>query len=135
METLREYLERVMRHKRLTPKELAKRCKVTNSYIGRILKGKYGNLSVKTIVALSEGLGVNAHEVFTAASGVPTDEAMHIDPHLLLAQIQKLIHNPIGYDVLKQWLRLSSEKQKTVLELIDFLNEQQLKRQGRTRKK
>lgn len=61
METLGKYLDRVMRQKKLAPKELAKRCNVTDSYIGRVLKGKSDNLTVKTMVTLAEGMGVNAH--------------------------------------------------------------------------
>ena len=135
MEKLGKYLDRVMRQKKLTPKELARRCNVTDSYIGRVLKGDSGNLTVKTMVALAEGLGVNAHDVFTAASGIPVDEAAHIDPHLLLHQIQKLIHDPTGFKVLQQWLQLPSRKQKRLLDFIAFLNDQQPKNKTRSRKK
>jgi len=127
METLGEYLDRVMRQKNLTPKELAKRCKVTDSYIGRVRKGTSDNLTVQTMVMLAEGLEVNAHEIFTAASGIPVDEASHMDPLLLLHQIQKLIHNPAGFEVLQQWLQLPSRKQKRLLDFIAFLNQQQPK--------
>lgn len=61
METIGQYLDRVMRQKNLSPKEVARACGITNSYIGRIIKDKGGNLSVKTIVALAEGLEVDPH--------------------------------------------------------------------------
>src|SRR5438270_13802485 len=112
METLGEYLDRLMRQRSLTPKELARRCKVTDSYIGRVRKGAAANLTVQTMVTLAKGLGVNAHEVFTAASGIPINEEAHIDPLLLLDDIQKLIHEPTGLDVLRQWLELSSGERK-----------------------
>jgi transcriptional regulator with XRE-family HTH domain len=58
METLAEYLDRVMRQKNLTPKELAKRSGLTNSYIGRLRNGKVNNPTVETILKLAKGLDV-----------------------------------------------------------------------------
>jgi transcriptional regulator with XRE-family HTH domain len=135
METLGTYLDRVMRQKKLTPKELAKRCKVTDSYIGRVLKGKADNLTVKTMMTLAEGLGVNAHEIFTAASGIPADESAQVNPLLLLDHMQRLINDPTGFEVLRQWLQLPSKKQKPMLDFITFLNEQPRKTPGKSRKK
>jgi transcriptional regulator with XRE-family HTH domain len=123
METLGEYLDRMMRQKNLTPKELAKRCKVTDSYIGRIRKGESDNLTVQTMVMLANGLGVNPHDIFTAASGTPVDRASHMDPLLLLHQLQELIHEPTGLEVLRQWLQLPSGKQERLLGFIAFLNQ------------
>src|ERR1051325_3146621 len=94
MERLGEYLDRIMRQKNLTPKELAKRCKVTDSYIGRVRKGAADNLTVQTMVTLAKGLEVNAHDIFTAASGVAVDESSRVDPLLLLDQIQKRPQKP-----------------------------------------
>lgn len=135
METLGKYLDRVMRQKKLTPKELARRCNVTDSYIGRVLKGKSENLTVKTMVTLAEGLGVNAHDVFTAASGIPVDEAADINPLLLLDHMQKLINDPTGFEVLRQWLQLPSRNQRPLLDFITFLNEQPPKAKGKSRKR
>src|SRR4051812_35483059 len=108
METLKEYLDRVMRQKKLKLVDLAKRCHVSDSYIGKVRSGRSGNLTVQTMLTLARGLEVNPHDIFTAASGVPVDETAHIDPRLLLDQIQKLLHDPNGYEVLRQWLELSS---------------------------
>lgn len=135
MESLGEYLDRMMRQKNLTPKELAKRCKVTDSYIGRIRKGASDNLTVQTMVMLAKGLGVNAHDIFTAASGIPIDQASHMDPLLLLHQLQRLMHDPTGFDALQQWLQLPSRKQKRLLDFIAFLNQPQPKSKIKSRKK
>lgn len=135
METLGNYLDRMLRQKKLTPKELAKRCNLTDSYIGRLIKGKSDNLTVKTIVTLAEGLGVHAHEVFAAASGIPANEASHINPLLLLDHMQELINDPIGFEVLRQWLQLPSKQQKPLLDFIIFLNEQPAKAKGKSRKR
>jgi transcriptional regulator with XRE-family HTH domain len=135
METLGEYLDRVMRQKNLTPKELAKRCKVTDSYIGRVRKGAAGNLTVQTMVTLAKGLEVNAHDIFAAASGVAADDSSRVDPLVLLDHIQKLLQEPTGLDVLRQWLQLSPDRQRTLLDLIDFLNQRQPKGQSKPHKK
>src|SRR5690242_16950914 len=125
METLGAYIDRVMRQKRIKPKALARRCGVTDSYIGRVLKGQSANLTVKTMVMLARGLGVNAHEIFTAASGIPAVAAAQLDPLLLLDHLQKLAHNPTGFAVLQQWLQLPTKKRKQLLEFIVCLNEPQ----------
>jgi len=134
MESLGEYLDRVMRQKGLTPKELARRCNVTDSYIGRVRKGAAGNLTVQTMVTLARGLGVNAHDIFAAASGVPVDEGARVDPLALLDQMQKLFHEPTSLEMLRQWLQLPTEQQRTLLDLIAFLNERQSKGRDETDK-
>ena len=122
METLSQYLERVMRQKNFSPKDVARRCGLTDSYIGRITKGQGGNLTVDTIVKLAEGLGVPAHEIFTAASGIAPSSA-GIDPLLILDLIQKAISDPKGLELMREWLELPANKQKSLFDFIRFLNE------------
>ena len=135
MESLGEYLDRLMRQKNLTPKELARRCNVTDSYIGRVRKGASGNLTVQTMTTLAKGLGVNAHDIFTAASGIPHNEEAPIDPLLLLDHMQKLIHDRTGLAVLRQWLELSSSERQTLHDFLAYLNEQPARAKGKARKK
>ena len=135
MESLGEYLDRLMRQKNLTPKELARRCQVTDSYIGRVRKGASGNLTVQTMMTLAKGLGVNAHDIFTAASGIPPEEEPPIDPLLLLDHMQKLIHDRNGLNVLRQWLDLSSNERQTLHDFLAYLNDQPTRGKGKTRKK
>jgi transcriptional regulator with XRE-family HTH domain len=133
METLAEYLGRVMRQKNLDPAELAKRCDLTASYIGRLRKGTVGNPTVKTIVELAKALEVNAHEIFAAASGIPASEAAHLGPLLFLDQMQKLLSDSTGIEVLQQWLQLSSGKRKKLLDYCEHFKRQPPK--GKSRKK
>src|SRR5205085_754915 len=135
METLKEYLDRVMRQKKLKLVDLAKRCHVSDSYIGKVRSGRSSNLTVQTMLTLAKGLEVNPHDIFTAASGVAVDEASHMDPLVLLEHMQKLIHNPRGLEVLQKWFQLPPEKQQQLFDLVDFLNEQQPKGKGKSRKK
>lgn len=122
METLSQYLERVMRQKNFSPKDVARRCGLTDSYIGRITKGQGGNLTVDTIVKLAAGLGVPAHEIFTAASGI-APSSVGIDPLLILDLIQRAISDPKGLELMREWLELPANKQKSLFDFIRFLNE------------
>src|SRR5215208_7958512 len=95
METLGQYLERILRQRKLTPKEAAKKCGITDSYIGRIIKGQGGNYSVETILALADGLEVDPHEVFAAATGRPIQgENGLVDPLFVIDLLQKVWTNP-----------------------------------------
>jgi|SRR5689334_16842726 len=120
METLAEYLDRVMRQKNLTPKELAKRCGLTDSYIGRLRKGNGDNLTVETILKLAKGLGVHPHELFTAASGVPPNEKPQTDLLVVLAQMQKLATDENGPEALRQLLGFSAAERKAMLDYIAY---------------
>ncbi len=131
METLSKYLERVMRQKGLSPKDVARRCGLTNSYIGRITKGQGGNISVDTIIKLATGLGVDAHEIFTAASGIPIKNT-GIDPLLLLDLIQKAISDPKTINLMREWLDLPANKQKSLFDFIRFLNEKPKKKRKKS---
>jgi transcriptional regulator with XRE-family HTH domain len=131
METLSKYLERVMRQKGLSAKVVARRCGLTDSYIGRLTKGQGENLTIDTILKLAKGLGVDAHEIFTAASGVPIKNT-GIDPLLLLDLIQKAITDPKTMDLMREWLELPTEKQKSLFDFISFLNEQPSKKRKKS---
>jgi len=121
MEKLGEYLDRLMRQKNLTPKELSKRSGLTDSYIGRLRKGKSDNLTVQTVKKLAMALDVNAHEIFAAAAGIPISESLQIDGRLLLDQMLKLIREAHGFDLLRQLLDLSPDERKTLLAYMEHI--------------
>jgi transcriptional regulator with XRE-family HTH domain len=128
MEDLSQYLDRVMRQKNISPKELARICGITDSYIGRVTRGKGINLTIKTILALADGLDVDPHELFTAACGRPPhSQGRSIDPLLVIDTIQKLMMNPKGLELFQDWLRLSANNQKTLADFLKYLNEQKPK--------
>src|ERR1044071_318583 len=79
MESLAAYLDRLMRQQNITPKALAKRCGLTDSYIIRIRNGSADNLTVETIVKLASGLEINPHELFARASGVAVCKDVPVD--------------------------------------------------------
>src|SRR5436853_2832200 len=97
METLAEYLDRVMRQQNLAITELAKRSQLDGHTINRFRRGVLNNPTVETILKLATGLDVNPHEVFAAASGIPLSEAQQIDLLLLFDFLQTLIGDPAGF--------------------------------------
>lgn len=135
METFGQYLDRILHQRKLNPKEAAKKCGITDSYIGRIIKGKGGNYSVETILALADGLEVDPHEVFAAATGRPIQEERGlVDPLFILDLIRKILMESRGLEILEQWVRLSDQDKQQLLEFIEFLNKRQPKKK-KTRKK
>jgi transcriptional regulator with XRE-family HTH domain len=134
MESLGQYLERILHQRRLTPKEAAKKCGITNSYIGRIIKGQGGNYSVETILALADGLELDPHEVFAAATGRPVKaEGGLVDPLFIVDLIQKMLVDPHGLEILRQWIKLSKKDREMLLNLLRLLNEQPKKKKSRNK--
>jgi transcriptional regulator with XRE-family HTH domain len=115
MEKFAKYLDRLLRQKDLSAKELSRLSGLTDSYIGRLCKGEGENLTVDTILKLAKGLEVDAHEVFAKAAGVPACEPKTIDPLLLLDQMLKLIRDPAGVDLLRQVSELSPASKKKLM--------------------
>ncbi|HKP11661.1 MAG TPA: helix-turn-helix transcriptional regulator [Blastocatellia bacterium] len=132
METLAEYLARLIRQKRLTPKELSRLSGLTDSYIGRVCKGQSDNLTVDTIKKLADALEVNAHEIFARASGVPVSEDEPIDVALLFDQLQTLASDSNGIDALKLFLSLSAGEKKKLFGYVKHLRSRRPK--GKPRK-
>ena len=123
METLADYLDRLMRQKNVTPKQLAQHCNLTDNTIARFRKGGLINPTVATILELAKVLEVNAHDIFAAASGVSVSEAPQIDPQLLLDQMQKLLTDTNGVEVLRQLLGFSPDERKRMLDYMEHFRQ------------
>jgi len=135
METFDQYLDRILHQRKLTPKEAAKKCGITDSYIGRIIKGKGGNYSVETILALADGLEVDPHEVFAAATGRSAqEESGLVDPLFILDLIRKILTEPRGMEVLERWIRLSKQDKEKLIGFIQFLSERPPKKKKKRKK-
>ena len=131
MEPFGQYLERILHQRRLTPKEAAKKCGITNSYIGRIIKGQGGNHSVETILAIADGLELDPHEVFAAATGRARAERGLVDPLFIIDLIQKMLVEPQGLEILRQWMKLPKQDQEQLLDFLKLLNEKPKKKKSR----
>ena len=115
-ESLSEYVSRIRRQKGLSLRQIEDNCgkKLTASYIGRIAKGKYQNLSMETVAALAEGLGVDLQEIFVVAYGKQPSQA---ESSLLefADAVQKLAMYPELIDVVRGWEKLNEKQRKAVL--------------------
>ena len=131
-QSLSEYLRLVMRQKRLSAVDVERRCngQITNSYIGRIARGEITNLTVETIGALAEGLGVDAYDLFALSYGKPSQASQGvstIDAVELVAVMQKLVMSPHLIEVLQVWDELSPQHRERVLASLRSFREQELK--------
>src|SRR4051794_5488236 len=72
-ETLSQYVARIMQEKQLKMYDVEVRSgrRITDAYVGNILKGKARNPSVDKLQALAAGLGVDEDEIFRVARGLP----------------------------------------------------------------
>ncbi len=77
VETLGQYVKRIMSEKQLTLKEVEARSgrKIGDAYVAHIVRGAARNLSVDKLKALAVGLGEPEDTIFKVARGVPFDGA------------------------------------------------------------
>jgi transcriptional regulator with XRE-family HTH domain len=136
IETLSQYVRRVMKQKRMSARDIERNCgkKIDNSYISKIINGAVTNLTANAIVALAQGLEVNPHELFTVVSGrnAQPDQETKPDSFLLVDMMQQLVMDPELMEVLQVWVRLLPEDRTRILESLRFLNEKNQKKQQET---
>lgn len=75
VETLAEYVRRIMQEKQFTLREVQKLSghKIADAYVANIVRGTARNLSVDKLKALAIGLGEPEETVFKVARGVPLE--------------------------------------------------------------
>jgi transcriptional regulator with XRE-family HTH domain len=132
-EALSQYVERVMRQKKLSLRDIEAACdkQLTNSYIGRIAKGKISNLTLESLVILAQGLDVDPYEVFAAWYGKPRKTDAGVDPLFILDLMQQLVINPQAIELLQTWLQLSVKDKAGVLAMAEYLKRQATKTKGK----
>jgi transcriptional regulator with XRE-family HTH domain len=122
-ETLIQYVQRIMRQKNLTLRNIEENSggKISNSYISKILNGNVKNPTADKIVALAKGLKVDAHEVFSAISG---QEQAASNPMVFADMVKELASDPTLQELLQEWLRMPAKERKTMLQAMRFVNKQ-----------
>ena len=75
VETLGQYVKRILGEKQLTLMEVQSRSghKIGDAYVASVVRGRARNLSVAKLKALAVGLGEPEETVFKVARGVPLD--------------------------------------------------------------
>jgi transcriptional regulator with XRE-family HTH domain len=124
METLNEYVARILRQKGLSYRKVEANCgkKLTASYIGRIARGKAKNLSMETVTILATGLGVELPEIL-AVYGKPEKEVSLL---MFADTVQKLAMNPELINVVRGWEKLSKKQKKTVLDTFNYFDQKKV---------
>ena len=133
-DTLSQFVQRVMRQKRLSIRDVQLRAggerNIAASYISRITSAKVTNLSVDKLLVLARGLGVDPFELFSAASGLRQGEgeagggAVAVGAGELIDTMQQAVGNPAALEVVRRWLRLGPDYQAAVLDWVRFLSDE-----------
>lgn len=123
-QSLGEYVKRVMKLKGLTQKDVQRMSgrRITDGYVASITTGRATNLSVDKLLALADGLGVDADELFHVACGQQLDDDAKKrngpDSLMILETVQKLVMSPAVTQILNEVVRLSPEERAGLLEFI-----------------
>lgn len=122
METLNEYVARIIRQKDLSYRQVEANCenKLTASYIGRIAKGQAGNLSIETMTFLAQGLGVELPEMLAVAYGKSDNETSLLE---FADAVQKLAMNPKLIQLVRGWEKLNEEQRQGVLDAFSYFEQ------------
>lgn len=120
-ETLSQYLDRVMKQKRLKPRDIEERAGVSNSYISKLLSGEKSNVGAPTIVALAKALEVSPFEIFSVVAGVEYEQQT-IDPLVLL-------------EAMETFLFLPREYQKSILQMMKVVAQDRKKKRSKEKPK
>lgn len=102
---LSKFVRRVLKLKGLTQKDVQRISggRITDGYIASINVGRATNLSVKKLMALADGLGVDVYTLFQVSCGVP-DEALRKtfaeQALMVLETVQKAVSSPEVSEIL-----------------------------------
>lgn len=124
-ETLSQYVQRILRQKRLRLADVERRCgkTITSSYISRIIKGTVTNLTVDKIDALARGLDVDPHAIFTVALGKSPQEAgaqSAVDSAVFVDTVQKLLIHPELLELVQLFARITPAERQAMLGTLKY---------------
>ncbi|MFY9555147.1 MAG: helix-turn-helix transcriptional regulator [Blastocatellia bacterium] len=139
---LGEYVKRVMKLKSLTQKDVQRSAggRITDGYVASITTGRAKNLSVDKLMALADGLGVDAYELFQVASGLPehldarSRSSRAPDPLMILETVQKAVMSPDVTEILHEVVRLSPDERASLLGFIKRLRTVGKKSRSKTKR-
>lgn len=120
---LAKYIARVLREKRLSLRDVQAMSdsKITDAYVGSILRGRASNPSVEKLQALARGLGVDEDEIFRVARGLAGSNSLTssgTDPwhsRMILRLMEEVVSKPSVKEILEQVVELSEEDRAVVL--------------------
>jgi len=126
IETLAEYVTRIMDEKGLSGRDVEARSndEIANGYVMKIANGGTTNPSIEKTKALAKGLGVDEDELFYVARGVPLKGKRPTtgDPwpsNILVRAIDKIVSSPDLTHIVQLLLRSKPEKIKAIRETLE----------------
>jgi len=119
-ESLEQYVRRILKEKGLTYADVAERSQeaISDSYIGNIVAGSIGSLTVAKLKALARGLDVSEDEIFAAARGNSPADLRHFQKSRFATLFDR-------------YKKLSGEDQKEMLVLLEAVEHEIERRQMR----
>lgn len=126
LESLSEYVRRIMDEKDLKPKDVEVRSgnKIDAAYVFKIRKGNFKYPSVVKLQGLAEGLGVDEDELFKVARGIPIQESGKRggDPwpsNLLIRAMERITSSPELTRAVKTLLAMKPARLKALLKQLE----------------
>jgi len=127
--TLSSYVKELMASRNMTIHEVRTNATadITESYISGIIKGSSSNPSVRKLVALASGLGVDPVELFKIAAGQSTSDQPHSflaqDAAALMATMRTIVSTDRLFDVMNQALLLEPDDRAAALTILRRIND------------
>ena len=126
LESLPEYVNRIMKEKGLKPKDVEIRSgkKIDAAYVFKIMNGDTKYPSVVKLQGLAAGLGVDEDELFKVARGIPIHESSKRsgDPwpsNVLIGAMERITSNPELTRAVKALLTMKPAKLKALLKQLE----------------
>lgn len=124
LETLPEYVQRIMNEKGLKPKDVEVRSgnKIDAAYVFKILRGNSKYPSVVKLQGLAEGLGVDEDELFKVARSVPLKGKRSGDPwpsNVLIRAMERITSSPELTEIVQSLLKAKPAKLKAIKKILD----------------
>jgi transcriptional regulator with XRE-family HTH domain len=125
VETLAQYVTRIMKGRGLNPRDVEARSgkTIADAYVTKIMKGTATNPSILKLKSLAVGLGVDEDEVFKVARRLPIKAKATVgEPWpapVLIKAMDRIVSSPEITKAVKHLLTLAPEKLKRLLKIIE----------------
>src|SRR5215471_4610181 len=130
---LSRFVKQLMASRQMTIHEIRRNAtaEITESYISGIVKGSSCNPSVRKLVALASGLGVDPVELFKVAAGLDHEQerpqsSTSRDAVGLVALMKKIVSDDKLLDIMGEALLLENDGRVAALTLLRNLNQARL---------
>jgi transcriptional regulator with XRE-family HTH domain len=130
---LSQFVKQLMTSRQMTIHEIRRNAtaEITESYISGIVKGSSCNPSVRKLVALASGLGVDPVELFRVAAGLEREHEgpqslPSPDPVGLISLMKKIASDDKLLDIMGEAVLLENDDRPAALDVLRSLNQARL---------